>query len=386
MKYRLLVLPFFLGACETSLADRPPPEAGPSASEATPPRRVDDVADEARPELSFSESRYDWGTAFRGERLEHTFVVKNTGDAPLIIEEVQPQCGCTLATDYASTLEPGQSTSISLTLETGSMTGKKEKFTTIISNALTENNKLWMEGEIVELLTLDPPMPRVEAVLGTRIKRAPTPVRLTPNLVADREIEVLTVRTRDGKLTARLTGPATPTAKTPGETTATGYVVHLEPELDGDDRTAFQDEALVVQVRVDDKTLDLRFPISIALRDRIEVSPSKSIHFSAKDTGAILAASGAQPTASPHKVLEILSAGDPDHHFKILEVEGTGEHFRTELETVTAGKHYRLRVFVAAGPEGRKRFVRGRFLIKTDDPAVPLISIPAMAQFPRKKK
>ena len=140
----LVVLSTFLGAASFA--------AG-TANEAA---RTESPKEEPRPELSIAASRYSWGTAFRGERLEHTFVIKNSGMAPLIIEEVKPQCGCTVAAEYEKTLQPGQSTSLSLTLETGALSGQKEKYTQIISNALTEDNKLWLEGEIVELLPPDP--------------------------------------------------------------------------------------------------------------------------------------------------------------------------------------------------------------------------------------
>ena len=410
----LVVLSTILGVASFAAGDNPAAsEATPTERPATPTERPGE--EEPRPELSIADARYSWGTAFRGERLEHTFVVKNSGTAPLVIEEVKPQCGCTLAAEYEKTLQSGQSTSLSLTLETGAMSGKKEKYTQVISNALTEDNKLWMEGEIVELLTLDPKMPRVEAVLGTRIKPAPTPLNLTLNL-PDRKVEILGVKTRDGKLTAKL-------AKTPSNSQATAaspkteagtrkngtqdgaqeegtkeeakqsYLVHLRPQLADGDRTAFQDEALQVQVRVDGKPLDLSFPISVALRDRIQVSPSRSIHFSAKDTEHLTspaelgaAKEKTPPKEPPHKLLDIRSIGDPDHEFKILGVEESGKHFRTKLETVTPGKHYRLRVFVVSGPEGRKRFVRDRFRLKTDDPEVPILNIPAMAQFARKRR
>jgi hypothetical protein len=332
-------------------------------------------AEDAFPELFIAEPNYDWGTAFRGETIRHTFSVANSGKTTLVIQEVKPQCGCTLATDYKSSLAPGESTEITLTLETGALTGSKQKHTEIISNALTEDNKLLMGGEIVDLFTLDPKMPRVEAILATTRERPPAQLRLEQNI--DRDVQIREVRSKEGRL----------------ETTfgslqkQKGYLVSMQPRLDGQTDTAFQKDSLQLDVDVDGKSVQLSFPVTIALRNRIVVNPSKSVHFSRKETAGLLSADapGEKSADAPAKTLELRSLGDPDHRFKITAVEAESKLFQTELETVAEGKHYRLKIILPRRPDGKKRFVKDKIRVKTDDPEVPLLVIPAMAQFSKSK-
>lgn len=56
-----------------------------AAPEDTPP-----AAGEGRPVAHFETFVQDFGTVPRGERLLHSFVVRNDGDAPLEIESVKP--------------------------------------------------------------------------------------------------------------------------------------------------------------------------------------------------------------------------------------------------------------------------------------------------------
>ena len=42
------------------------------------------------PQISFKEKNHDFKLVDEGKILEHTFVISNTGDQPLIIEKVSP--------------------------------------------------------------------------------------------------------------------------------------------------------------------------------------------------------------------------------------------------------------------------------------------------------
>lgn len=48
------------------------------------------------PVIQFDNVEYDFGNVKAGEIVEHTYVVKNTGEAPLIIQDAHPSCGCTV--------------------------------------------------------------------------------------------------------------------------------------------------------------------------------------------------------------------------------------------------------------------------------------------------
>lgn len=48
------------------------------------------------PVLSFDNVDHDFGTITEGEKVSYTYSFKNTGEAPLIIQNAQPSCGCTV--------------------------------------------------------------------------------------------------------------------------------------------------------------------------------------------------------------------------------------------------------------------------------------------------
>ena len=57
------------------------------------------------PVASFAKLEHDFGTIKEGAVVEYTYTVKNTGEAPLIIQNAQPSCGCT-APDWTKTPIP----------------------------------------------------------------------------------------------------------------------------------------------------------------------------------------------------------------------------------------------------------------------------------------
>ncbi len=48
------------------------------------------------PAIAFETTDHDFGTINEGEKVTYTYKLKNTGDAPLIIQDAKPSCGCTV--------------------------------------------------------------------------------------------------------------------------------------------------------------------------------------------------------------------------------------------------------------------------------------------------
>jgi len=78
---------------------------------------------------------YDAGTVVKGEVVKASFVVKNTGDAPLVISEVRPSCSCTVADKPSEPIAPGKSTTIVAKVETANVSAKSiTKSVTLVTN------------------------------------------------------------------------------------------------------------------------------------------------------------------------------------------------------------------------------------------------------------
>lgn len=48
------------------------------------------------PVMAFEKTEHDFGTISEGQVVEYTYAFKNTGEAPLIIQNAQGSCGCTV--------------------------------------------------------------------------------------------------------------------------------------------------------------------------------------------------------------------------------------------------------------------------------------------------
>jgi hypothetical protein len=79
---------------EGKKASTPPAAVTPSPLNAAP-------ASEEKPEgplptMDFQKTEHDFGTINEGQVVEYTYAFKNTGSAPLIIQNAQGSCGCTV--------------------------------------------------------------------------------------------------------------------------------------------------------------------------------------------------------------------------------------------------------------------------------------------------
>ena len=93
--------------------------------------------------IVFTEESHDFGKVEQGQVLEYSFKFTNEGDKPLVIEKVQPSCGCTGATfgdktEYAE----GERGEIKITFNTQGRTGHQEKQVHVFSNDIENPDKV----------------------------------------------------------------------------------------------------------------------------------------------------------------------------------------------------------------------------------------------------
>jgi hypothetical protein len=92
---------------------------------------------------------FDAGTVVKGEVVKASFVVKNTGDAPLVISEVRPSCSCTVAEKPSDPIEPGKSTTIVAKVETANVSAKSiTKSVTLVTNTDGSTKVLLIKAKI----------------------------------------------------------------------------------------------------------------------------------------------------------------------------------------------------------------------------------------------
>jgi hypothetical protein len=93
------------------------------------------------PQIQFDTKTFDCGTVIEGktDKLNARFVVKNTGDSVLKLENVKPSCGCTVV-KYDTLIQPGKSAKIESQVRIkGYRPGTLSKRVTVTSNAKNES-------------------------------------------------------------------------------------------------------------------------------------------------------------------------------------------------------------------------------------------------------
>jgi hypothetical protein len=119
--------------------DRPPAEAA------------------AVPHIELSASEWNFGTAWQGQPLKYEITVKNTGTAPLEISEVSSSCGCTVPTKPKSPLDPGESSTMTISYDSAKRPGQAQQTVTLVTNDPARHSvPIKLLGEVKPLYDIDP--------------------------------------------------------------------------------------------------------------------------------------------------------------------------------------------------------------------------------------
>ncbi len=88
---------------------------------------------EKAPRLTIIEPVKDYGTIPKGDKLDWSFVVKNTGTSDLQIISAKPGCGCTVA-DFDKVIKAGETGKVSAHVDTTNFAGPIAKTITLETN------------------------------------------------------------------------------------------------------------------------------------------------------------------------------------------------------------------------------------------------------------
>jgi hypothetical protein len=75
--------------------------------------------EQPQPAIVVSEKSYDFGSIGPTDVVERTFVIFNTGEAPLTISRAYTTCGCTTANITTRTIPPGKVAVVTITFDAG---------------------------------------------------------------------------------------------------------------------------------------------------------------------------------------------------------------------------------------------------------------------------
>jgi hypothetical protein len=87
----------------------------------------------AAPKIEVVPETRDAGTVAKGQVIDTTFIVKNTGSSDLVISDARPGCGCTVAS-FDKVIKPGGEGKVQTSVDTKSFSGPISKSVLLVSN------------------------------------------------------------------------------------------------------------------------------------------------------------------------------------------------------------------------------------------------------------
>ena len=101
------------------------------------------------PNIEMLETSYNFGEIQQGESVTHDFILKNTGDADLIISAAKGSCGCTVPEWPKTPIAKGEEAAIKVTFNSAGRSGKQNKTVTLVTNAIPNTKVITINGNVI---------------------------------------------------------------------------------------------------------------------------------------------------------------------------------------------------------------------------------------------
>jgi len=114
------------------------------------------MAAEAGPRMEVFETSHDFGKVYENQALSHTFVIKNSGNKPLRLEDVETDCACTVPS-FDRVIPPGGQGAVTLTIKpTSTMRAFDKKATVALNDPAQPKLLLTLKGFVQPLIEIQP--------------------------------------------------------------------------------------------------------------------------------------------------------------------------------------------------------------------------------------
>ena len=95
------------------------------------------------------DSVYDFGSTNEGEVVQYSYRFKNTGNKPLVVNNVSASCGCTVPEKPEKPIMPGEVGFILVKFNSDKRPGEANKTISVSSNANPPFPELLLKGTVV---------------------------------------------------------------------------------------------------------------------------------------------------------------------------------------------------------------------------------------------
>ena len=101
--------------------------------------------------LKFDKTTHNYGKFTEDKPVSCVFYFTNTGDEPLVIQQVMTSCGCTVAKYTKDPVQPGKKGTINITYNgKGKTAGHFKKVVSVRSNAKNSLVRVYVEGTMTK--------------------------------------------------------------------------------------------------------------------------------------------------------------------------------------------------------------------------------------------
>lgn len=301
------------------------------------------VASAEAPKAEIAEPVYNFGTALSGPPIEHVFMIKNVGKAPLEIRNVNTSCGCTAAKPSKSILAPGEVSTIAASVDTRFELGHSLSVVNLTTNE-PDNAPLQLkiEGVIKPQVTAQP----MDIDFGN-VRHGSAEVRevVISDMMGGKGFALKSVKNENPNI--KVTESARTDDK-PGALLRLALSPAMPPGPISD------------TLRIETSRAPLRVAILGVVTGDLIVRPNQvSFGILPHSQGAV-------------RIVRLTNQGG--HTINVLGVESTNHSVVAQVVPVTAGKEYKVTVALRPNtPDGQ---IRGALTIRTDDPQQATLTVP----------
>lgn len=118
----------------------------PAANQPAPKPKLSETR--AKTTVKFAETAHNFGTIQQDTKNTKIFKFTNTGTEPLIIEDAQGSCGCTVPKFPKEPIKPGETGDIEVVYSPGKQQGAQSKTVTITANTNPITSTIVISAEV----------------------------------------------------------------------------------------------------------------------------------------------------------------------------------------------------------------------------------------------
>ena len=100
-------------------------------------------------ELTYIDDFFDAGTVHSGEQVKHSFRFRNTGNAPLVVKDIIPSCGCTKVEVSKKILKPNEEAYIDVIFDSKGWYGSQYKAVTLRTNGIIREKSVTLKVNVI---------------------------------------------------------------------------------------------------------------------------------------------------------------------------------------------------------------------------------------------